>query len=248
MVEPHLVREQAGDMALEGVEPGERVVPHAEQHVHRKLWAPDELTQGAAERLDLLARVVDEELLELVEDEIQVPVQRAGDLRRIDEGGRALHARRCSDRRRERLDGVVEPGLVDDYERLLGQAPQVARDGCAQERALPHAARAVEDRQARGDEVGGDDLALLLAAEEEQGVELRVLERRQALVRARGPGTRRRPGGGRHATTLPGGAVSIRAASSATYSSSWTSKASTPRWRQYSTESASCLVPTAHDR
>ena len=57
------------------------------------------------------------------------------------------------------------------------------RDAGAQERALADAARAVEhvsrERQVR------DHVALALAAEEEQRVELGVLERREALVRAR---------------------------------------------------------------
>src|SRR2546421_61045 len=73
-------------------------------------------------------------------------------------------------------------------ESIRRAAGSSAHESCtttgAEERALADTARPVEDGQPVGEDVrrhGGD---LTLAAEEEECVELRILERREALVRA----------------------------------------------------------------
>src|SRR5207237_1968100 len=57
---------------------------------------------------------------------------------------------------------------------LLGEPTQAVRDARAKDGTLAHAADAVEQREARGQEVCDDGSALLLAPVEEGGVRLRV--------------------------------------------------------------------------
>ena len=197
-----------------------------------------------------LRGVVEEVLLELVEDEVELAFHRRDERDRVHDRTGRLHARGGCDGCVERAQRVVGPRVEDDDAGMLGEGPQIARDAGAQHGALADAARPVEHGQPRRDEVRDDDLALALAAEEEQRVELRVLERREALVRADGPRHRRRREcrRRRHTTTLSASASSTRRRSSSTYSRRGTSKRSTPRSRQYSTESGSGSAPTAHER
>ena len=127
--------------------------------------------------------VVEEVLLGLVEDEVDVAVGlRAARAPSSGATPFGAAARGLGDRLGERDGRIVAPAREDDDERLLGKLAQRACDGRAQERRLPDAARAVEHRQPRGDEVRDDDLALALAPEEEQRVELGVLEGVEPLV------------------------------------------------------------------
>ena len=136
--------------------------------------------------------VVEEVLLRLVEDEVDVAVRLRAPRGRPRADPLAAPGR-LRDRLGETAVRIVAPAREDDDERALGQLAQRARDCGAQERRLADAARPVEHREARRDEVGDDDLALALAPEEEEGVELRVLERVQALERRVGAPLMRRP-------------------------------------------------------
>src|SRR5206468_2197036 len=145
-------------------------------------------------------------LLELVED--QVALGRAGEL-----GGDALERAR--------------PGVVQHDGRAGCLLAEVADDGRAEQRRLPDSALAVEDRQPGREQVRDHDLALVLAAEEEERVELRVVEGGQALE---GRHWRRREKA--HAGT--GAVASTCWARLLTYSSSGCSSRSTSRERQNS--------------
>jgi hypothetical protein len=76
-------------------------------------------------------------------------------------------------------DRLRHPALRD---RRLGLEPQPARDAGAQQRALADAGRAVDQRQPRGHQVGGDD-PLLGGPPEEERRGVVVVERGQADVR-----------------------------------------------------------------
>ena len=180
-VEPQRVREEPRDPAREAVELRQRVLAQRDEHVD---------TRGAAEQLPGVprrrtragvVRVIEEVLLGLVEDEVHVSA--AGTLS-ASRGAVRGRAARLAPPRRAQL-GIVAPAREHDDERLLRQLSQRARDRGAQQRRLADPARAVEHRQPRGDQVGDDDLPLALAAEEQERVELGVVERAQALVRAR---------------------------------------------------------------
>ncbi len=92
-------------------------------------------------------------------------------------------------------EGIVAPGTEHDDGELgraaLGQVllrdlAQVIGHAGAQDGTLAHAAGAVEQRQPRGQQVGGDDLPLRFAPEEERRVFFRVGH--QSLVGCAGPG------------------------------------------------------------
>ena len=112
--------------------------------------------------------VVDEVLVELVEDEVDLAFGRLAE--QLDEA-------------RPR---VAAPRVEDDD--LFARFPQPVRDPGPEQRALPHAARAIQDGEAIGEQVRGDDLGLALAPEEQKRVQCRLVERRKALVRTRGRG------------------------------------------------------------
>src|SRR5204863_3305303 len=172
-------RKQARDRRLERVQARERVLAHADQHVDAKATAlehPRELLRELAAAL-----VVQEQFLELVEDHIQVAAGAVGGV-----GERVGKVpSRAAGRLDERRYGIARPRRENDHFRL-SLLPQPVRDACAHDRGLADTAWSVEYGDSRGDQVGGDDLALALASEEEQRVAVGVLERRQALVRRRG--------------------------------------------------------------
>ena len=182
-VEPESVREEAGDPAGEAIELGERVLAQRDEHVHA-----ERSSQHCRKRLGERAGpgvvgVVEEVLLRLVEDEVDVPPV-LGALEPRQHGAVGVRTpRRLPQGVGQRRRRILTPAREDDHERILGERPERARDGRAQERRLPDAARAVQHRQARSDEVGGHDLVLALPAEEEQRVELGVLEDVEPLVR-----------------------------------------------------------------
>ena len=79
--------------------------------------------------------------------------------------------------------GILGPRVVDD-DRRATQLPQPPRDARAEKRALADAARPVEDGEPSREHVRRHSRDLALATEEEERVELGVLERGEALVRA----------------------------------------------------------------
>ena len=185
-IEPERIGEQAGDSPREAVELGEGVLAERDEDVDAKRRSQhrgQRLGEGAGPSV---VGVVEEVLLGLVEDEVDVAprlrlLERGCGSRAVGAVAGGLSERFCQRRRR-----VLAPAREDDHQRLLRQFPQRARDRGSQERRLPDAARPVQHRQARRDQVRDHDLALALAAEEEQRVELGVLEGIQALVRRLG--------------------------------------------------------------
>ena len=172
---------QVRDPRLERVELRERVLAQAEEEVRPQAGLADRRRELAREAGAGAVPLVEEVLLELVEDDVDVAADRfRRGLQRLDERPPALEADRLLDRLLRAPVGVARPRREDDDRRVVDRAHRV-RDRGAEERALADAARPVQHRQPRGHEVGEHDLALALAAEEEQRVELRVLERSEAL-------------------------------------------------------------------
>jgi hypothetical protein len=193
MVEPENVGEEAGHATLEGVELGERVVADPEQHVHAERRARQDLGQRLAQRATAVAAVVDEVLLHLVEHEVDLAAHLRRPLGEDVREPELVAGRLGSGRGRDRDQRVVSPLIDHDRQRAVAltraaahrheraQPPHHAR---AEERALADAARPVENGQPGGDEIGGDELGLAVAPEEEALVELGVVEPREPLVRS----------------------------------------------------------------
>ena len=181
-VEAQQVREQLGDPAGELVELRERVVAQREQDVDAQAGPAQQLRQRRAQRP--FETVVEDVLLEVVEQQMELPALLRGGRDRVDEARRRAElAALVVHGRDQTRGGILGPRVVHDHRRAA-QLAQPARDAGAQERALADAARPVEDGEPVREHVrrhGGD---LALATEEEQRVELGVLERREALVRA----------------------------------------------------------------
>ena len=202
MVEAEVVREQIRNAPLEAIQLGQGIVAEREQNTHAQSGASHELGELAREAG--LLGVVEEVLLGLVEHEQQVAGERLRpaaegvrerlSLARIEERGAELLGQRVANRLAKRGHRVVAPLVVDDddvlrvaalFDVLPRVCSQAMRYSGAQQRALADPARAVQHRQAGGEDVRADDPDLSLAAEEEEGVELGVLERSEALVGAR---------------------------------------------------------------
>ena len=120
--------------------------------------------------------------------------------------------------------GILRPRVVHD-DRRAAQLPQPPCHAGAEERALADAARPVEDGEPVREHVRRHRRDLALAAEEEERVELGVLERSEALVRALRDAA--------HETA----AFSSARSSSATYAAGAMSTTSTSRRRQNSRSS-----------
>jgi hypothetical protein len=201
VAQAEVVLEQARHAPLEAIETGERVLAQRDQEVHAQVGLRDGARQLVVEAsVALVARVVEEVLLELVEDHEQLPAHGLG------VGGEPVGERAAVLGLRERLADEVGGGIVHrPQERLrdvrlapvaechrrelrhaalglvsLRRPAQVTHHPGAEHRALADPARPVQDGQASRHQVRGDDLALRLAAEEEGGVGLGV--GRQALV------------------------------------------------------------------
>jgi hypothetical protein len=177
-VEPEPVREQIRNGRLQGIEPCERVLATPDQHIDPQTRIAKDLCKlfGKA----TAARVVEEQLLELIEDQIEIAarvcrrfLQRTRK-RSIAAAGRFDHGG----------NRIPRPGGKDDnlYPLLLSKT--MSNPG-AEHGALADAARAVQHRDASRHEVGGDDLRLMFTPEEQQRVEIGVLEWREALVGGR---------------------------------------------------------------
>jgi hypothetical protein len=128
--------------------------------------------------------VVEQVLLELVEQEMQLAVPLGRRCHRVDEPRRRSQVVALGVHGLDQPGGrILGPRIVED-DRRAALLPQPAGDAGAEERALPDAARPVEDGQPAREHVRRHRSYLALAAEEEERVELRVLERRETLVRA----------------------------------------------------------------
>jgi hypothetical protein len=190
-VKSQRVPEQVRDAHLEGIELRERVFPDTQQEVDAQAAAPQRFGQLVHERArSAFVLVVEEVLLELVEDHVDVAVESSRPSRQL--VGERSTLPDCFDvvgrggaHGVEQVGhGVAGPRREDDDERVVG-SPEAMRHPGTEQRRLADAADPVEDGQARGHQVGDDHLDLALAAEEEQRVEGRVLERREPLVRTR---------------------------------------------------------------
>ena len=186
MVEPEVVAEHVGNAGLEPVELRERVLADREQEARPQARPGDGLGEVLEEAVRLVTgAVVEEVLLEPVEDDEDLGVrERGAALERLRERVRGLLARRVRELRSQGRRRVVLPVVEDDHLQPLGQRAQVADDAGAQHGALPNAGLAVQHRERRGHQVGGDDFPLALPTEEEERVELGVLEGGQTLVGA----------------------------------------------------------------
>ena len=115
---------------------------------------------------------------------MQLPALLRGGRDRVDQARRRAElAALVVHGRDQTRGGILGPRVVHDHRRAA-QFAEPACDAGAQERALADAARSVKNGEPVREHVrrhGGD---LALAAEEEQRVELGVLERFEAFVRA----------------------------------------------------------------
>ena len=246
MLELQAIREQSGKPALERIEAGERVFANGDEDVDGELGPGHELRQRVAE-CGVVA-VVDEVLLDLVEQQVDLRVlggcnlDRLGERAGLDRRGSCHRLGECGCR-------GIRPDVADCDERFVRKCPQVARDAGAQHRALADPRRAVEDGQARRHDVRDDDIAVLLASEEELLVELRVFEGREPLVRARGG--RAQPCECRHAGAHAAAsrrALGEPAAQLLEQESAAASSTSTPSWRHCSAVNRLGSSAIAHDR
>ncbi len=196
MLDADVVGEQARNRTLEAVELREGVLPDRQQDVHAQVGVVDDRRELAREGARaVLVRVVEEVVLELVQDDEQRAdmlcprAERLGD--RVARTPATQLARRPSASAAEALivsmsacERIVAPGgehahcerraLGRSRRRLAQLRREVAIDARSQERCLPDPARPVEQRQARGAEVAGDDPRLAVATEEERSVALAV--------------------------------------------------------------------------
>ena len=191
-LQPDPVLEEPGKVSLEEMEVRESVLAQRDEEVHagpRVAGRVDE--HGRDGGLDPQARLVDEQLLELVEDDEHLavegpsavldrlgqrpagrnrrrrrrPTRRRGSPRRARSRNRPATTRR---RRRRAAASLRESARAAARSRSAGTTPG------AEQRALPHAAGAVEQGHAGRPEVGRDHPPLALAAEEEGRVALGV--------------------------------------------------------------------------
>jgi hypothetical protein len=196
MVDPEVIVEEPGDIALEPVELREGVPPDRDQEV-RARGAVDRPRQLPRQRVlaDLVV-VVEKVLLEVVEDDEQPAVhsisvglehtcevaRRRGGIDRLGVGHRLANGRRDGDERvvRPRRDyGDRDAGAV----RVARRPPERRRDTRAKQGCLPDARVAVKERQRLRAEVRCDDPTLGRATEEEGRVVL--CERNDADERRR---------------------------------------------------------------
>ena len=193
-VEREVVAEDVRDSSGEHVQLGERVLAQRDQHVDRQVRAASRsrrVTRRARRPPDRrtpprTGRARDTGLLPAT--------RRPAPPARLP-GSRPATAAPCRarPRRRRRSPPAGSPAHESWTTTVASGASARSRRTTpgAEHRALPDAQRPVEHREARRHHVGGDHLRLALPAEEEQGVEVAVVERGEALVRARGQDGRR---------------------------------------------------------
>ena len=126
VVEPEDVPEQARETPLQRVEVSERVVTHAQKHVHRQPRPREHVLERVCQRA-AIAAVIEDVLLHLVEDQIEL---RARGDRALREGVRERDVSRgsCSDCDREQR--VVAPAVDDrDFRSCLAAAATCGGNG-----------------------------------------------------------------------------------------------------------------------
>ena len=231
-VESERVREQARHAASEPVELRERVLTQRDEDVDPQRRG-EHRRQGLGERV--LARVVgviQEVLLRLVENQVDVAI-RLRALERVVAAGAAIGVRPPANRRRQSARAGSSPHLEKTTTSGCSGSSRSERATAARRSEdLPTPLGPVEDGEARRDEIRDDDLALALAPEEDQRVEVRVVEGAQALVRrGRLARSRRRPAASRAArrTTADRRRASSRRTSSRTPRPAGSPSAGRPR-------------------
>ena len=192
--EAQVVVEQAPDLPFEAVELRQGVFAEGEEDIDAEVGSVDRGGELGGEGPGaVLAGLVEEKLLELVEDNQQGAVEALRpDRQGIGERRPRRHGVESSPE--GLLDGVMHPGqqpgawvvapgpmdddgelgLADLLQVILGQLAHVVDDARIEHGTLAHAAGAVQDRQARGHQVRHDDAAVRLAAEEEERVSFLV--------------------------------------------------------------------------
>ena len=184
-VQPKIVLEEVGDAVLEAVEPCERVLSDRDEEVRRKPAAVHRLRKLARKRAGAVA-VVEEILLELIGGDEQVAPSRFSARQHVGErpaGGGSSHVRpsasstaaptstpppldagrRPSCRRRRRRSRVVH------FFVLVGPLTEAVGHPGAEQRALADAARTVQKREPRSDEVRCHHLPLGFASPKKEG-------------------------------------------------------------------------------
>ena len=265
-VESERVAEEPRDAALEPIQARKLVLSEADEKTDpqaRLAQSPRELLEEAS--CAVFGLVVEQVLVELVEHDVEVAFERERPGReragqRVRSAGGicdVLAGDSCelsANTVQNGLHRVVAPG-VDDRDRKIrdtavrttaSRLTEVVRDPGAKHGCLACPARPVQDRERRGHEVRGNHLALALAAEKEERVELVVSERREAAVRTVRP---LRLAARRHAHGSS--AVSSSAAVRPSTSRYWwrgASRTSTPRESQYCRSTWSGWASTAHER
>ena len=199
VLDAQVVLEQAGNAALEAIKPGQGILTNGNEEVDAQIGVIDRARKLHRQGAQTIFRgMVEEVFLELIEDEQEVAVERGGPGLQggHERGGRGRsqggHGRMQRsqvglqggvDAVQQAGQGVIAPGVDDDDGELRvavvgqvlgGQVTQVMDDSGAQHGAFAHAAGAIEQRQACGNQVGLDHVALTLAAKEEVGVILAV--------------------------------------------------------------------------
>src|SRR5206468_10261193 len=175
-------REQLREPGGGFVQLGKRVVAQRKQDVDAQPRPAEELRQRRAQ--GPFEAVVEDVFLEVVEQQVELPALLRGGGDRVDKSGRRAEVTAPGmDRVDQASRGILSPRVVHD-DRRAALLTQPARNPGAEERALADTARPVEDGQPVREHVRRHRSDLALAAEEEQRVELRILERREALVRA----------------------------------------------------------------
>ena len=185
MREPQVVAEEIRDARLEAIELRERVFAHGEKEADTESRPLHRLGKLDEERAGLvLAFVVEEVLLDAVEDHVDIVREsRRARLERVRERHTRFDVGRRCNSGREPSRRVVLPRIENDYTERIPLGTQCARHAGPEHGALPHARVAVENGQLRGHEICADDLPLAVPPEEQAGVRVGVVERRQALVR-----------------------------------------------------------------
>src|SRR5215211_3395179 len=128
MLQAKVVPEHVRQSWLEGVELRQRFLTNPEQDAYSHVRPVEQVGKRRGELTGrTVDAVVDEELLELVEDHVEVPA--------------AIDA---VDKCPERRERIVRPRADDGH--VLRPA-ELVRDARAEQGALAHAARPVEDRE-----------------------------------------------------------------------------------------------------
>src|SRR5580765_6064306 len=194
VIDAQVVVEEVRDAPLEKIKLRDRVLAHRNEKTHAQVEPVDGRGKLDGERARaVVGGVIEKVLLELIEDDQQIAVDgvRPSAEAFLQRGARRILTNLAGDGVREARERVVAPRLKHDDCELRRAArglaasrrrAELVHHAGIDDRALADAAWTIEERQSGGLQVGGDDLALRLAPEEELG--LRLGERHQPGVRA----------------------------------------------------------------